>query len=162
MRSRWKPPYVQLYIISLYFQNILNQSSDQKFMVYTNLKKDILEDNKMLLYKIFHKMKPIPTIDSSQLRTHQKRSVDGCKSDILPRRQQRIIELLHWNSSKDMSKCCEFYLVLSWFLTARSLAVLFECNHRHNHYLSFLDFKACSVIWINYFIINTLDFIAKM
>ena len=69
-------------------------------MVYTNLKKDILEDNKMLLYKIFHKMKPIPTIDSSQPRPRQKRTVDGCKSEMLSQRQQRIIDLLHWNSSK--------------------------------------------------------------
>ena len=63
-------------------------------MVFTNLKKDILEENKMLLYKIFNKMKSIPTIDSSQPR-RQKRSLDGCKSENLPQRQQRIINLLH-------------------------------------------------------------------
>ena len=63
-------------------------------MVYTNLKRDILEENKYLLYDIFDKMRPIPSIDSTQSR--QKRSADGYKSDNLSHRQERIIHLGLW------------------------------------------------------------------
>ena len=63
-------------------------------MVYTNLKKDILEANKYQLYTIFDKLRLFPKNVSSQSR--QKRSADGCKSENLSHRQERIIHLGLW------------------------------------------------------------------